>query len=123
MLLRVGIGAMAVVQAAFYLPRGGSWSFASLFCCLLLVASGVCLLIGFLTPIAAVVIGIAAVGSAISLIPAPARNLFDAKIACYEVAVTAAAMALLGPGAFSLDAHLFGRREIVIPAPTRKPKT
>jgi hypothetical protein len=26
-----------------------------------------------------------------------------------------AALVLLGPGAFSLDAHLFGRREIMIP--------
>jgi len=29
--------------------------------------------------------------------------------------ILAAAIALLGPGAFSLDARLFGRREIVIP--------
>ena len=33
---------------------------------------------------------------------------------------TAVAVALLGPGALSLDCRLFGPREIVIPTPTRR---
>jgi hypothetical protein len=52
---------------------------------------------GFMTPAAAVV------SVAIAL-------LYDAPY----VAAIAAALALLGPGAFSVDAKLFGRREIVI---------
>ena len=36
-------------------------------------------------------------------------------IASMFVVVDAAAIALLGPGAFSVDAHFFGRREIRIP--------
>jgi hypothetical protein len=36
--------------------------------------------------------------------------------------VDATAIALLGPGAFSLDARLFGRREILIPPDPRSPK-
>jgi hypothetical protein len=31
------------------------------------------------------------------------------------------AITLLGPGAFSLDARLFGRREIIIPEAARPP--
>jgi hypothetical protein len=37
--------------------------------------------------------------------------------------VAAVALALLGPGAFSLDGRLFGRREIVIPPSSRKPES
>jgi hypothetical protein len=33
----------------------------------------------------------------------------------------AVAVALLGPGAFAVDARLFGRREVVIPRPSRPP--
>ena len=46
--------------------------------------------------------------SAISALPLPAQSLAG-------VIILAAAIALLGPGAFSVDARLFGRREILIP--------
>jgi uncharacterized membrane protein YphA (DoxX/SURF4 family) len=69
---------------------------------------GGCLLIGFLTPFVAVIIGGGATIFALSTVPLPAESLAG------EI-ILAAAIALLGPGAFSLDAHLFGRREIVIP--------
>lgn len=52
---------------------------------------------GFMTPAAA------AVAAAMAL-------LYDAP----SIAAIAVALALLGPGAFSVDARLFGRREIVI---------
>lgn len=55
------------------------------------------LVAGFMTP------AVAAVAAVIAL-------LYDAPF----VAATALALALLGPGAFSVDARLFGRREIVI---------
>ena len=35
--------------------------------------------------------------------------------AAFNLAAISAALVLLGPGAFSLDARLFGRREIIIP--------
>ena len=44
---------------------------------------------------------------------------FDAvpldRIAALIVLAIAVALALLGPGAHSMDAYLFGRREIIIP--------
>jgi hypothetical protein len=43
-----------------------------------------------------------------------ANNQISA-LAAFNLAAISAALVLLGPGAFSLDARLFGRREIIIP--------
>ena len=56
------------------------------------------LFIGFMTPMAGALAAVAGFVSASSL---------------YVVCISAA-IVLLGPGAFSVDARLFGRREIVI---------
>ncbi len=80
---------------------------------------GLALLAGILTPITAVVAGLGAIGSGFSLLPAPAAsNLADSKLAVILIAIVATAIACLGPGAFSVDARLFGRREIIIPRRT-----
>ena len=73
-----------------------------------------CLLVGFLTPIAAVVIGLASAGLAIFT--------FDSNPIVLNVIVQTTVIALLGPGAFSIDARMFGRREILIPHTPRWPK-
>ena len=64
------------------------------------VVSAVLLTAGFLTPIAGVLGVVAAL-------------LGDGPVWA-RLAVIAAALVLLGPGAYSIDARLFGRREIVI---------
>lgn len=69
------------------------------------VVGGICLLIGVLTPIAAVLIGLGAIAAEI---------FYDPNYTVVIVVILAAAIALLGPGAFSVDARLFGRREILI---------
>ena len=79
-------------------------------------AAGAALLAGILTPIAGLVTGLGAIGCGFSLLPSPAvSNLPDSKLAVVLIAIVAAAIVCLGPGAFSVDAHLFGRREIIIP--------
>ena len=79
-------------------------------------ASGVTLLAGIITPIAALVAGLGAIASGFSFLPAPpVSNLADSKLAVILIAIVATAIACLGPGAFSVDARLFGRREIIIP--------
>lgn len=112
-----------VVQGALYVVQGGTWTPGALFSCVVLMASGVCLLIGLLTPFMSVLMGLASAGNAISWLSPPAGNLFDGRLTSLEMLVMAAAIGLLGPGAFSLDARLFGRREIVIPPSPPPPKS
>ena len=109
------VGVTAIVQGILYVSREGNVTAAAVFSGLLLAITGVCLLIGFLTPIVSVLAGGVCIASTISLLPAPAGSLFDGALVSLEMIVMIVSVALLGPGAFSLDARLFGRREIVIP--------
>ena len=82
--------------------------------CLEIVISG-SILMGFLTPICS---GLTAIGNVIiELLPLSSGQTpaVASSIAHLNLAVISLALALLGPGAFSLDARLFGRREIIIP--------
>jgi uncharacterized membrane protein YphA (DoxX/SURF4 family) len=90
---------------------------------LLAVASGASLLIGFLTPIAGSLAGLGGAGIALSWFPASVPNLLDSRLATIFVVIMAAAIVFLGPGAYSLDSYLFGRREIIIPPASRSPKS
>jgi uncharacterized membrane protein YphA (DoxX/SURF4 family) len=79
------------------------------------MAIGGSVLAGFLTPVAAVLLGLTAIGWGTSLIPAPNPNLFPSRLLLGLLTAMASAIVLLGPGAFSIDARLFGLREIIIP--------
>ena len=88
----------------------GAWAFGSL-----AIAVGAALFVGFLTPVASA----AATGGYLmtgvsSFLMAEASNHIS-TLADFNLAAISAALILLGPGAFSLDARLFGRREIIIP--------
>jgi uncharacterized membrane protein YphA (DoxX/SURF4 family) len=49
-------------------------------------------------------------------------NNHISALAAFNLAAMSAALVLLGPGAFSLDARLFGRRKIIIPEGGRSPR-
>ncbi len=89
---------------------------------LLLFATDVCLLMGFLTPMVGTLAAIGNLGIVLTHFPAPASNYFYAGAAAFSMIIMPIGIALLGPGAFSLDAYLFGRREIVIPPASRTPE-
>ncbi len=72
------------------------------------VLSGVMLSLGFITPLAAA----AAVIQTMWIMPA---GPFDGRISLVFGIAILLAIVLQGPGAYSLDARIFGRREIIIP--------
>jgi uncharacterized membrane protein YphA (DoxX/SURF4 family) len=109
------VGVTILLQGVLELTQSpdagiGTWVAGSI-----AVAAGISLVAGFLTPIAAALVGLGAMGLWISLIPAPQPNLFPSKLLIAFLAAVAGVIVLLGPGAFSFDARLFGLREIIIP--------
>lgn len=82
---------------------------------LLGIATGASLLIGFSTPVAGALAWLLSLGVALSWLPSPTSGGFGGAAATTFMVAMAAAVLLLGPGAYSLDARLFGRREVVIP--------
>jgi len=120
--MRVVVGAIASAQGLIWLSNGGN-RVAELFTCLVVTGCGAFLLLGFLTPVVSALITLAALAYAFSWLPIAGSNLFDGKVASFELIVMAVAISLLGPGEFSLDARLFGRHEIVIPPASHSPKS
>jgi putative oxidoreductase len=113
LLLRVVAGGAAGCQGAVYLaaaPSVAAWIIGSM-----TAISGVSLVAGFLTPGAGVVAGLGTIAIASRIDPAAATSSVIDLIPALFVLADALALVLLGPGALSMDAHLFGRREIIIP--------
>ena len=108
-----------IMQAAACFPEPSGVGIAAGTLCLLMMALalavGLALIAGLLTPFACLV----AVGAGVSitsLSPSVAHwNLFSGNLLTFDVVVMVVVCGLLGPGAFSLDAHLFGRRKVIIP--------
>jgi len=69
-----------------------------------------CLAIGFVTPAMSV---IAAAAAVVDIAAGPHGQGFVVSLV---LLLDAAALGLLGPGAYSIDARLFGRRVTVLPA-------
>jgi uncharacterized membrane protein YphA (DoxX/SURF4 family) len=122
LLLRVAVGFTAAAQGVFCFSGPSPPSLVRLIVAVVLVASGTALTIGFLTPFAGILVALCFLGMFSSSIPAFPWGLHDAKLLALEMIIAAAALVLLGPGTYSLDGRLFGRREIVIPPSSRAPQ-
>ena len=105
LLLRMLVGVTLIAQTVTHVSSSDlsayAWALA-----VLVVVGAVCVLLGFVTPLVAVLIGLASLA------------VFNVNIV-----VLSTAIALLGPGAFSIDARMFGRREILIPNASRSQKS
>lgn len=113
LLLRTVVGGAAVVQGTVDLAIGDGSTLLTWAIAPLAIVGGFALVLGFMTPGAGAVVGVATVIAAAA--STPASSLVVDRFAAVLVIVDAIAIALLGPGAHSVDAYLFGRREIVIP--------
>jgi len=122
LLLRLALGLATALQGLLYLvgPRGLTVKMA-VFGALSLV-SGLMLVLGFLTSVVGTVVGLGIIGIALSGFPSSEYSLLDGTLRCLFSGIVTVAIVLLGHGAFSLDARLFGRREIIIPPTSRTPK-
>ena len=114
LLLRALAGATLIAQILSYVGST-KLSVLSLVVTALVLIIASCLLVGFMTPIAAMVLGVGAIALA-------ASQTFETNQTLLNVIVLTIAIVLLGPGAFSIDARMFGRREILIPNTPRYSK-
>jgi uncharacterized membrane protein YphA (DoxX/SURF4 family) len=121
LLLRAAVAAAVLLQSALDLARHPDPTIGTWVADALAVAAGLSLLAGFLTPIAAAVVSVFAAAMWVFPLPPPVPNLFASKPCLGFLVAVTVVVALLGPGAFSLDARLFGLREIIIPYPPPAP--
>jgi uncharacterized membrane protein YphA (DoxX/SURF4 family) len=91
-------------------PGAVSWSIAAL-----AALSSIALILGILTPVASSISGLINIRSAAWALWFSHRDVTASSAAAGYLAVMSIALLLLGPGKISMDARLFGRREITIP--------
>lgn len=111
LLLRVVVGASAIADAV--LSVAAHYSAMRLAAAVPAVLAGLALLPGLLVPVASALLAME--GAAILICAqTSALVLLESRMALFEFFVMATALAVLGPGATSIDARRFGRREVEI---------
>ena len=120
LVLRLFLGTSVLIHSAFFLLSQEHSSLWALFVFLAGVGCGSFILIGFLTPIASVLVVLTASYILLSGIVQFPIVLNKINFAALCNILVASAIIFIGPGAFSIDARLFGRREIIIPPTSRR---
>jgi uncharacterized membrane protein YphA (DoxX/SURF4 family) len=106
LLLRIATAAMFALNVTHrfnFTSPALYWAVVSL---IVVISFSLCL--GFLTPILAVIAGVTAVAN-LFLADQPGNVVYVLRI------LTSAALFFLGPGAYSVDAKLFGLRVTIVP--------
>jgi len=115
LLLRTAVAGVLLIKGGFSMVDWHGHRFAAGAVALLAAGSGILILTGCFTRIGSFLVVLASVGCIFAWPPDPGLNLFESRLTAALVAVIASALVCLGPGAFSLDARLFGRQEIIFP--------
>lgn len=113
-LLRTTVGAVLFAQSVSYLANWRD-GIATPLIAALMALSGTLLFCGYMTRYAAVAAALLSASSIFSRFTFLSFGLFETRVTPVLAIVIAIAILCLGPGAFSLDARFFGRREIIIP--------
>lgn len=118
--MRAAVGLTSVVHGVRYFTSETTLTFAVCATGGIEVLAGLLMLIGFFTPIAGALMSVVTIAAASALLPLPSVNILASALPAALLTVIALAVVLLGPGAISIDASLFGRREIIIPTGPRQ---
>jgi uncharacterized membrane protein YphA (DoxX/SURF4 family) len=117
LLVRAVFGLTLLIEGGYYVgapnPTMAAWILG-----LSDFGAGSLLLIGLFTPVVAGLVAAGALAVGLSLLPACMPTLFDSKVSLIFGLTMLMTIIGLGPGAFSVDARVFGRREIIIPPRT-----
>jgi uncharacterized membrane protein YphA (DoxX/SURF4 family) len=115
LLLRLVVGGAASAEAWMLITANhGAVSVGVIVVASLAFVTGLALLIGFMTPIASVLLGAGGLLLTVDASTVGHLSLFESGLARLEFIAISAALIPLGPGALSLDARLYGRREIEV---------
>ena len=81
----------------------------------LAVLTGILLIAGFRTRLASFLIALGIAFISLHIFSLPTWELRDRLLPTVFAETMSTAVVFLGPGAFSIDAYLYGRKEIIIP--------
>ena len=114
LLLRLIVGGGASSQAWLLMIANHGAVNMSVVVALVAFVIGVALIIGLMTPIASVLLASGGLFLTLDSSILGHLSLFESSMARLEFIVMSVALIFLGPGTLSLDARLYGRREIKV---------
>jgi uncharacterized membrane protein YphA (DoxX/SURF4 family) len=112
--LRVMSGAAAIAVGAGY-TDGWSLFWPARLVGLILAIDGLLLVLGLLTPVAGLIAPVLACAAAFDWPLPPSPWAVEIRAVALPFAAISLSLVALGPGAYSLDARIFGRKQLRIP--------